>query len=106
VTARTPGGEAVVDVVAATLAPYAWRDFTPEMIARFVVAASDRESLRRTLGTVAGATVGQWERLTPATPDDPRLAPLVTFLASHRWTELRLPALCRNLLDVLRAERR
>lgn len=96
-----PSGEEVVDAVAATLAPYAWRDFTPEMIARFVVAASDRESLRRTLGSMAGATVGRWERLTPAASDDPRLAPLLAFLASHRWTDLRLPALCRNLLDIL-----
>jgi hypothetical protein len=104
VTARTPGGETMVDVVAATLAPYAWRDFTPELIARLVVAASDRECLRRTLGTVAGTTVGRWDRLTPAAPDDPRLVPLLTFLASHRWTELRLPALCRTLLDVLGAE--
>jgi hypothetical protein len=90
--------------VAAALAPYLWRDFAPVMIARFVAAASDRESLRGTLGTVAGATVGRWERLTPAAPDDPRLAPILTFLASHRWTELRLRELCRHLLDVLGSE--
>jgi len=104
VTARTPDDEAVMDVVAAALAPYAWRDFTPEMVARLVVAANDRENLRRTLDSVVGATAGRWEHLVPAAADDPRLAPLLTFLTSHRWTGLKLPALCRSLLDVLGAE--
>jgi hypothetical protein len=101
VTARIPSDESVVEAACAALAPYPWRSFTPELIARLVLAASDRESLQRVLVALPGAAVGPWERLVPAGADDPRLAPLVEFLVSHHWVGLRPATLCRNLLGVL-----
>ncbi len=100
-TTWTFGDQAAVDAMCAVLEPYAWRSFTPELVARFMVAASDRESLRTGLVGVPGAAVGSWGRLEPAAPDDRRLEPLVEFLTSHRWTQLRLPALCRALLPLV-----
>ncbi len=100
-TAGTPSDASVVDAACAALAPYPWRGFTSELIARFVLAASDRDGLEQALVTLPGAAVGPWARLDPAEAGDARVAPLVEFLASHRWTELRLATLCRNLLGVL-----
>jgi hypothetical protein len=90
----------VVPALCAALEPYQWRRFTPELFARYVLAARDRQSLQVVLVTVPGASVGCWGSLEPAPRDDPRAAPLVDFLASHRWTELSLPTLCRNLCRV------
>jgi hypothetical protein len=101
VTTWTPNDEAALEAVCAALEPYPWRSFTPELVARFVVAASDREGLRAGLVGVPGAAVGSWERLEPTAPDDRRLEPLVEFLTSHRWTQLRLSALCRGLVSLL-----
>jgi hypothetical protein len=101
VTARTPEDESVVSALSAALEPYPWRRFTPELLARFVLAARDRQRLHALLGAVPGASVGSWTTLEAAPRDDVRAAPLVEFLVSHRWTELSLPALCRNLCEVL-----
>ena len=101
VTTWTFGDEVALDATCAALEPYGWRSFTPELVARFVVAASDRESLHAGLVAVPGAAVGSWGRLEPTAPDDRRLEPLVEFLTSHRWTQLRLPALCRRLLALV-----
>ncbi len=100
-TARTPEDESVVSSLCAALEPYPWRRFTPERFARFVLAIRDRQSLHDELVTVPGAAVGSWTTLEPAPRDDPRAAPLVEFLVSHRWTELSLPAVCRSLCRVL-----
>jgi hypothetical protein len=101
VTARTPEDESVVSALCAALEPYPWRRFTPDLFARFVLAAHDRRSLHLVLGAVPGASVGSWTTLEPVPRDDVRAAPLVEFLVAHRWTELSLPALCRNLCGVL-----
>ena len=85
----------------AALAPYSWRRFTPDLLARMALAARDRRSLESLLRAVEGARVGEWEPLEAAAPDDARVARIVEFLACHRWTELRLPTLCRSLLGVL-----
>jgi hypothetical protein len=102
VTTSTPHEESVAAVFAA-LNPYAWRNFTPELVARRVVAACDRQDLIDLLRSVPGAVVGGWEdQPEPADPKDPRVLTLVEFLERHRWTRLRLDILCRLLLAVLR----
>jgi hypothetical protein len=97
----TPSDESVVEAICAALAPYPWRRLTPERLARLVLAAGDRRRLEQLLGALPGVAVGAWERLEPTSPDDPRLEPLLAFLASHRWTELTLVTLCRRLVAVL-----
>lgn len=90
----------LVAMVSAALEPYQWRSFRPELLARAALAAKDRHVLSGVLAGVPGAGVGEWDEPTPVGRDDPRVAALVRFLASHRWTELRLTALCRQLLAV------
>jgi hypothetical protein len=101
VTARTPEDESVVSALCAALEPFPWRRFTPELFARLVLAAHDRRSIHAVLATVPGASIGSWTTLEPVPRDDARAAPLVEFLVSHRWTELSLAMLCRNLCAVL-----
>jgi hypothetical protein len=101
VTATDNSQESVIAAMCAALNPYPWRGFTPEQFARWALAASDRQGLHEALVTVKGTTVGTWAPLDPADHDDARLPRVVEFLASHRWTEFRLPALCRSLLSVL-----
>ena len=87
--------------VAVLLRPYQWRSFRPELLARSFLAAKDRQELAGVLAEVPGAAVGRWDDLEPASRDDVRVAGLVRFLASQRWTQLSLTALCEPLLDVL-----
>jgi hypothetical protein len=91
----------VVSALCAALEPYPWRRFTPDLFARFVLTARDRQSLHSVLVTVPGASIGSWTALEPAPRDDVRAAPLVEFLVSHRWTELSLPTLCHHLSALL-----
>ena len=89
--------------MAGTLRPYPWRRFRPELLARSLLAAKDRHELSCLLTGMPGTAVGTWNELQPADRDDRRAAVLVQFLASHRWTELGLTALCGHLLAVLGA---
>ena len=100
-TAASPRDRSRAAAVCAALAPYSWRGFTPERLARLVLAAHDRHALADVLGAVAGADVGPWAPPEPADADDPRLPALVDFLASHQWTRLTLRGLCDRLLAVL-----
>ncbi len=90
--------ESIVAAVCAALSPYPWRSFTPDLLARTVLAAKDRHVIRDLLQSVPGAAVGTWEAAEPAEPDDARTDALVNFLSSHRWAELRLSTVCRQLL--------
>ena len=92
--ARTPSDEAVVAALCEALAPYSWRHFTPELLARFALAAHDRQDLTDVLSAVQGAAVGSWERLEPADRSDARVARIVGFLAELRWAEASLLATC------------
>jgi hypothetical protein len=98
---RTSGDEALVAALTEALAPYPWRSFTPELLARFALAAHDRQALTAALSTLQGAAAGSWERLEPADRGDARVAPIVGLLAHRRWMALRLPVLCRNLAAVV-----
>jgi hypothetical protein len=93
-----------VEAVASALQPYRWRGFRPELLARTVVAARDRQHLHGLLAGFPGVTAGAWAPLEPADRDDVRLPALVEFLSTHRWTELSLNALCRQLLALLDLE--
>ena len=70
------------------------------MFARLALAARDRQCLEEVLVGVPGAAAGPWERLAPVAPDDTRLPQLIGFLSAHRWTELTLATVCRQLLGV------
>jgi hypothetical protein len=104
--ARTPNDEAVVAALCAALAPYPWRHFTPELLARFALAVRDRQELAAVLSEVPGAVVGTWQRLEPAERSDARVPRIVELLAAVRWAELSLPATCRNLAGALGPELR
>ena len=99
---RSPDDDAVAAVLCAALAPYPWRRFTPELLARFAVAARDRQELACVLSEVTDAVVGSWEMLEPAERSDARVPRVAELLADLRWTELTLPGTCRKLAGVLR----
>jgi hypothetical protein len=101
VTTTGPRNEVLVEAACAALRPYQWRSFTPELLARLLLASHDRQRLHGLLTGVPGAAVGTWDVLDPADRHDVRVTVLVEFLMSHRWTELSLCALCRELLAVL-----
>jgi hypothetical protein len=104
--ARTPSDESVVAALCAALAPYPWRRFTPELLARFALAVRDRQELAAVLSRVPGAAVGTWTRVEPAERSDARVPRIVELLADVRWAELSLPATCRNLAGALGPELR
>src|SRR3954471_11959490 len=104
VTGTDPRSRPEVQAAASALQPYRWRGFRPELLARTVVAANDRQHLRGLLAGFPGVTVGAWDPLEPADRDDVRLPGLVEFLSTHRWTELSLNTLCRQLLALLDQE--
>jgi hypothetical protein len=100
-TASSPREAAGAVALCAALAPYNWRRFTPEWLARRALSAYDRHGLAELLGTVPGAEIGSWPPPGLADADDPRLSVLVKFLGSHQWTRLTLRTLCDRLLKVL-----
>jgi hypothetical protein len=104
VTTTDPRYEELVVAACAALRPYQWRSFTPELLARLLLAASDRQCLHGLLVGVPGAAVGMWDVLDPADRHDVRVSVLVEFLVSHHWTELSLCALCRELLALLKSQ--
>ena len=99
-----PCNESPAEAVCAALRPNHWRGLAPELFSRWVLAASDRESVRRVLVDVPGVGVGLWGVLEPTDRDDVRVGALVGFLVSHRWTELSLSSVCTQLLRLLDRE--
>ena len=97
----SPPNESPAEAAYAALHPYPWRGYTPAMVTRWVLAASDREQVRHLLTGVPGITAGRWDVLEPAGRDDVRIGALVELLESHRWTELRLRTVCTQLLRLL-----
>lgn len=103
---KTPREDAVVAALCAALVPYPWRRFTPELLARFALAARDRQELAAALAQVDGAEVGTWERLEPAARADTRVPRVVDSIADLRWPDLSLVATCQNVVRVLGPELR
>ena len=88
-----PPHQAVVDAVCAALRPHRWRSLRPELLARLVLAAVDRQQVQELLATVPGASAGSWDELDPVAPSDGRVEAVVSLLRSRRWTGLTLEAL-------------
>src|SRR3954470_17268459 len=63
--------------VAATLAPYAWREFTDRMLARRAVAAVDRHAVLSFLARIPGVEAGDDPPVEVAEADDERVDALV-----------------------------
>jgi hypothetical protein len=101
VSARAPSEEAVVAALCAALAPYPWRHFTPELLARFALAACDRQQLAAVLAEAPGAAVGTWDRLEPAERADARVPRFVELLGDFNVAGTSLLATCRSLVCVL-----
>jgi hypothetical protein len=101
VDAKPPDDDAVVTALCEALAPYYWRRFTPDLLARFALAVRDRQELTALLSALQGAAVGGWERLEPAERSDVRILRIVRFLADLRWAESSLLATCGMLAGAL-----
>jgi len=90
-----------VAAVCASLEPYEWRNFTPQMLARYVLGVLDHSRVLDLVGDVPGAAVGDPGPVKPVEPGDVRVEVLVDFLTRHRWRTLTLAALMRHLLNEL-----
>lgn len=93
--------EGAVAAVCAVLQPYEWRSFTPDLLARCLLGALDRQRVLDLLLGVPGVRIGDPEPAGLAEPGDPRVPVLVGFLTGHQWQGLTLLALCRQLLREL-----
>ena len=105
---RRSAGDERAAVVAAALAPYAWRDLTDRMLARRVVGAADRHAVAVLLASVPGTEVGEAAPIEPADAADERVDALLRALAGVRWRAWSLARLCRDLvagLETWQAER-
>jgi hypothetical protein len=84
--------------VAATLAPYAWREFTDRMLARRVVAAVDRYDVLHFLAGIPGADAGDSPVVQAADADDERVDALVLALDGQLWRWWSLARVCAELM--------
>lgn len=92
-----------VEAVRAALEPYAWRSFTPQLLARCALGALDRHRVLALLAAIPGARPGDNGPLQPAERDDLRVEVLVELMGAHRWRDLTVTALCAQLLEALAA---
>lgn len=99
---RCTGDEPAADIASA-LAPYAWRELTDRMLARWVVGVADHYTVVRLLGDVAGADVGAHSQVVPADAADERVEFLTGALAGTQWRAWSLGRLCAELHRALRA---
>ena len=90
-------------VVAAALAPYAWRDFTARMLARRVVGALDRYVVLDFISDLPGVDAGTVEAIEPAESGDARVDALVRGLDGEQWRSWSLLRLCTDLVSCLEA---
>jgi hypothetical protein len=84
-------------VVAAALAPHAWRELTDQMLARRAVAAMDRHTVAAFLSGMPGTEIGDADALEPAEAGDARVAVLVRALKGQQWQDRSLISLCMDL---------
>ena len=100
-TPTRPDGDPVVAALSLTLSRYRWRSFTPQLLARLVLAQWDRHAVQRLLAEVPGASPGTWREVEPAPAGDPRVGALVAFLTSRSWKHLPASTVGRQLLGLL-----
>ena len=94
-----PRDDPRVVALSAALAPYAWSQTTPVMLARRVVGVLDRQWL---LGELPGPRPSvRLGDIVPADPGDERVELLVAMLRTLRWRVLTRTALCRQLVSAL-----
>jgi hypothetical protein len=93
--------ERLVAAVCASLEPYEWRNFTPQMLARYVLGVVDHLRVLDLVGDVPGVAVGDPWPVRPVEPGDVRVEVLVDFLIRHRWRTLTLAAVIRHLFNEL-----
>ena len=98
--ARTSGRDPAA-AIAAALAPYAWREWTDEKLARRVVGTVDRHDVVGFLYGMPGTDVGTLDAMDPAEADDARVAVLMRGLAGRRWREWTLARLSADLVSAL-----
>ena len=85
----------------AVLAPYGWRRFTPEMLARWAIAAVDGHELHALLARLTGHVYGPGDVVEPASPDDVRVGPLVEVMSERNWRGLTLERVAAKLVSAL-----
>lgn len=100
-TPTRPHEDPVVAALCVTLGRYPWRSFTPQLLARLVLAQWDRHAVERLLAGVPGASPGRWCEVTPVPAGDPRADALVAFLASCSWKHLSARTVGRQLVALL-----
>jgi hypothetical protein len=93
-----PGDEAAV---AATLEPYAWREFTDRMLARRAVAAVDRHDVLSFLARIPGADAGDAPPVGVADACDERVDALLLALEGQLWRGWSLARVCAELVNGL-----
>lgn len=91
----------LVAALSVTLDRYPWRSFTPQLLARLVLAQWDRQAVQRLLADVPGTSPGVWRVVEPAPADDPRAEALVAFLTTRGWRHLSAGTVGRLLLALL-----
>ena len=94
-----PRDDPRVVALSAALAPYAWSQATPEMLARRVVGVLDRQWLLGELPDPRPSV--RLGDMVPADPGDERVELLVAMLRTLRWRVLTRTALCRQLVSAL-----
>jgi hypothetical protein len=94
-----PRDDPRVVALSAALAPYAWSQATPEMLARRVVGVLDRQWLLGELPDPRPSV--RLGDMVPADPGDERVELLVAMLRTLRWRVLTRAALCRQLVSAL-----
>jgi hypothetical protein len=87
--------------VAATLAPYAWREFTERMLVRRVLGAVDQQEVIGLLAGIPGTDVGVVGAVEPAEGADERLDVLLSALDGQQWRGWSLARLCAELIASL-----
>jgi hypothetical protein len=90
-----------VTAVLAELEPFEWRSLTPEMLARRVLGAVDRQRVQTLLESTPGLGAADGGGGEPVSRADERVGVLVDLLSAHRWRSWTLPFLARQLTYAL-----
>jgi hypothetical protein len=97
----TPGRDSFVAAVCAELEPFEWRSLTPEMLARRVIGAVDRQAVHTLLSSTPGPGPAERGGREPVGRSDDRVDVLVECMSSYRWRTWTLPFVVRQLLGAL-----
>ena len=105
--------DARVEAVSTVLAPYPWRDFTPEKVALLALGALDQYAVRALLESLSESQRSCGDPFAGHSPDagpalveaqerrDERVDVLVESISSCLWRQLTLTAVCRHMVGEL-----